>query len=71
MTRVCAYCQAVIGEKCGQCGSLDVLLRMGLVKPFWTCFACGQRWFEGQEPVTSGICVACYPKALQEVVPAA
>jgi len=62
MTRVCGHCQTVMGEKCGACGSENVLRRQGLVKPFYTCLDCGHRWFEAQEPVTTGVCDVCFAK---------
>jgi hypothetical protein len=73
MTRVCGHCKKIIGEKCGRCGSLNVVRRQGLVKPFFTCLeaACEHRWFEGQEPPTTGICEACLPIPLRETVKAA
>lgn len=67
MTRICGHCKTVIGEKCGHCGSLDVLRREGLVKPFWTCLACDHRWFDGQEKPTTGICESCLDKELVKV----
>lgn len=68
MTRVCQYCKTVFGEKCGKCGSLEVVRRRGIAGHFfWTCLDCDHRWFDGQEKVTTGICELCLSKELATV----
>ncbi len=65
MKRICSYCQADMGEKCGKCGSLNVhaLPIHGGVPTsaarIVNCRTCGNTWEEGSEPASHGICASC------------
>lgn len=64
MTRICSWCKKSMGEKCGNCGSLDVL-PLGPEGPF-KCLKCSHRWEKGSEGTTHGICIDCYPIAIEK-----
>lgn len=63
MKRICSACKKELGEKCGKCGSLNIV-RPILVSPdaLW-CDDCGHYWIEGTEPLTHGLCEECLAKA--------
>ena len=78
MTRQCADCKIIMGEKCGECGSekLHLLASLyGFSDPDW--FECpkGHVFQEGMtlDPpqITHGICDSCLEKRRQEVESAA
>ena len=60
MKRICGYCKANMGEKCGRCGSFHVVQ---IVPHGWKCMTCGRTWWAGADPVTTGICEKCLAKA--------
>lgn len=64
MKRICSYCQADMGEKCGKCGSLRVTPynhTFNVAQPGqpYICLDCQYVWIEGSEPVSHGICAPC------------
>ena len=73
MTRQCADCKLIMGEKCHICGSQNLILlnREGDLPP--DTFEChkNHQFQEGQGGVTHGICDSCLEKRRQEVESAA
>lgn len=64
MTRVCCYCDKVIGECCGNCGRpapepLPGDPRVPGDPVTFRCPQCGKVWTATSEHVTHGICFAC------------
>lgn len=72
MTRVCCYCQAEMGEKCGKCGSLDVRTWFSLLWAeidIWICQGCSHFWVGGADGKTDGICPPCYEREVAALGP--
>lgn len=70
MTRICSYCKAEIGEKCGQCGSLEVLRLISVPAAdldLWGCMQCGNSWIGGSDGATHTICDSCFPSISAEI----
>ena len=77
MTRQCADCKIIMGEKCGECGSEELLLIDSAEVPdvevpdWWECPK-GHVFQEGMtlDPpqITHGICDSCLEKRRQEVL---
>lgn len=69
MTRVCAWCQAELGEKCPHCGSEklpELLGSIGAGRPamYW-CGRCRHLFRHGQGGVTHAICGRCRAQQLE------
>ena len=73
MTRQCADCKIIMGEKCPVCGSQNLVLlnREGDLPP--DTFECHNHheFQEGAGGITHGICDPCLEKRRQEVESAA
>jgi ribosomal protein L40E len=71
MKRICCQCgkPLVPSEKCGKCGSVNVLQPVAEVGAC-RCLDCNHAWEKGSDRATHGICEECYAKskhALQDV----
>jgi len=73
MIRVCAWCDAVIGEKCGQCGeeAAEIASEPGAAQKLRQRFrcqskACGFEFERDPQKVTHGICPRCVAKKASE-----
>ncbi|KKL90610.1 hypothetical protein LCGC14_1903000 [marine sediment metagenome] len=77
MTRQCADCKIIMGEKCPECGSEKLLLIDSAEVPdvevpdWWECTKCDHIFQEGMtlDPpqITHGICDPCLEKRRQEL----
>ncbi len=61
MRRICAYCQKSLGEKCGHCGSLEVVKLPGGWLCGWRlyCRVCRLTWKAGDDRPTHTVCESC------------
>lgn len=71
MTRVCAYCKEVLGEKCVTCGAEAVPVHAdpGSSAPAaqdFECPACRHRFCRGEGGETGGMCEACFDEELRK-----
>jgi hypothetical protein len=65
MQRICGKCRNVLGEKCGKCGSNDLIgLKITDAVDQFLC-PCGNTWKTGDEPETTGLCITCLAAALE------
>lgn len=71
MTRQCANCKLILGEKCPTCGSenLIVLNREDDLPPdTFECHNCHHEFQEGEGGTTHAICDSCLEKQRQELL---
>lgn len=71
MTRVCAYCKDVLGEKCVRCGADAVAVHADAQSNTpagqdFECLACRHRFTRGEGGVTGGMCERCFDAALRK-----
>ena len=59
MKRICSFCNADMGEKCGRCNSLNVSKISTDYPAIYKCLDCGHSWEAGTERPTHGICEQC------------
>ena len=64
MTRVCAVCKGVLGEKCARCGAESTPLEVNarghaLVGAEFVCPKWGSRFPQGDGGQTYGLCQEC------------
>ena len=69
MKRIRSYCKKDMGEKCGECGSLHLVI----LNPFnlwmgtdvsYHCRDCNNIWKEGTDGVSHGACDPACPAAV-------
>jgi hypothetical protein len=66
MTRICAWCQADLGERCPKCHSLKVVTGPSLIEgepARAECRACGHNFRRGEGGETHSVCEGCRAKA--------
>lgn len=75
MTRYCAACEAVLGEKCSQCGSEAAPINVNakghpIAGTDFLCVnaTCGHRFAQGDGGNTYGLCDSCKNAALRKAV---
>ena len=66
MKRICCQCgkDLVPSEKCGKCGSLNVLQPVGKIG-VCRCLDCPHVWEKGSELATHGICERCKDREIK------
>lgn len=71
MTRVCAQCKAVIGEKCVRCGSEATPVQANsnghaVAGTEFDCPSCGHHFPQGDGGETGGMCERCFDAELRK-----